>query len=222
MKKDKKLINIVTIFGICVFIVMLILVNFNIIEKNDLAIKQMIESIRTKNLSIFFIVITNLGSTIPVIIMVLGMILYILFKNEKKQVSDIKDIMMITIALVISASLFGIIKQILQRPRPEILDAVIIQGGYSFPSGHSTVAMTLYLTFMILFRKYIKNARTIKIANILCFSMIILIGFSRIYLGVHYVSDVIAGFSLGLVSTLTCYRIIYGDDKGVKGGENNK
>ena len=222
MKNNGKMIKKVTIFATIIFILMLLLVKTGVVENNDLLVKEIIENVRTKNLNIFFVVITNLGSTIPVIVIVLGMVLHILFKNKNKEDSNIKDIMFMTITLGVSAGLFVLIKQIIKRPRPEMLDSVIIQGGYSFPSGHSAVAMTVYLTLMILFGKYIKNIKTRKVINVLCSLIIILIGFSRIYLGVHYLSDIIAGFALGIVSTLTCYRIIYGEKKGVKDGENRK
>ena len=224
MEKNKKLINVIIVFILVIFILMWILVKFNIANNIDFVIKQLVENLRTDNLNTLFIIITNLGSTIPVMAIMSGMLIYLLLKknNNNKQTSSVKDIILIITAMVVSSSLFCGIKQIQQRDRPEILDCVVEQGGYSFPSGHATIAMTTYLTLMILFAKYIKNIKVKRIINSICFFMIISIGFSRIYLGVHYLSDVIAGFSLGILSTLVSYKIIYQAHRRVKDGANKK
>ena len=89
-----------------------------------------------------------------------------------------------------------IAKILLQRERP--LAGLIVETGYSFPSGHAVMAMIVFGTILYAFQDDIKNlwARHAFIfGNIL---MIILIGFSRVYFRVHWLSDVLAGFCLGL------------------------
>lgn len=89
------------------------------------------------------------------------------------------------------------LKSLVQRPRPHV-DILMHYGGYSFPSGHS-IAVALVCGCLILlvwrmpWRKSLKWLATIGLA-----CLIILIGFSRIYVGAHYPSDVLAGWSLGL------------------------
>ena len=82
------------------------------------------------------------------------------------------------------------LKLIIQRPRPDeyrIIDA----SGYSFPSGHSMISMAFYGFIIYLICKYVNN-KILKYFLIgLLGSLIILIGVSRVYLGVHYVSDVL-------------------------------
>ena len=81
---------------------------------------------------------------------------------------------------------------------------LISETGYSFPSGHSMVSMAFYGFLIYLIHKYFKNKK-LKIVLITFLSvLIILIGISRIYLGVHYTSDVIAGFMISV-----CYLIVY-------------
>lgn len=88
------------------------------------------------------------------------------------------------------------LKELFQRQRPDILP-LIEQGGYSFPSGHSMGSFIFYgaLSFMLFRLLHGKWKKTIS--ALAAGSMIFLIGLSRIYLGVHYPSDVAGGFSIG-------------------------
>jgi len=90
----------------------------------------------------------------------------------------------------------SIIKIILQRVRPE--NALIKISEYSFPSGHATVSIIFFSILLYSFKEDIKNKVLKNIFIISNIIIILLIGFSRIYLNVHWFSDVIGGFSLGL------------------------
>lgn len=90
------------------------------------------------------------------------------------------------------------LKLLFSRPRPIHL-ALIKETGYSFPSGHAMASMAFY-GFLIYILWQTKVKRSVKIGmTALLWLLILLIGISRIYLGVHYASDVIAGFSLSVV-----------------------
>src|SRR5699024_1480614 len=103
----------------------------------------------------------------------------------------------IGVTVLIGADLLNaFIKNIYQRVRPEEINHLIEQSGYSFPSGHSMGSIIVFGSFIFLAFRYFKS-KTIKRGLSIFFSLLILlIGLSRIYLGVHYLSDVIAGFSL--------------------------
>lgn len=103
--------------------------------------------------------------------------------------------LLIPLNLMASSLLNYILKVIVQRPRPELLRLIEISG-FSFPSGHSMTAMSFY-GFLIFFSiRYLKHWTKYCIAGALSI-LVLAIGISRIYLGVHYASDVFAGFIFG-------------------------
>lgn len=91
-----------------------------------------------------------------------------------------------------------ILKQIFHRTRP-IEYFLVKQGGLSFPSGHSMVTMSLYSTIAFLLAKKIKDKGKRRLIYTISFVMICLMGISRIYLGVHWPTDIIGGFLIGYV-----------------------
>ena len=138
--------------------------------------------------------ITNFGGAIFLI--VLTITLFILIKNKKIGLSIFSNLVIITI-------LNQLLKRILQRPRPTEY-RIIEETGYSFPSGHSMVSMAFYGYLIYLIYKYVKNKYIKWISIVLLSILICSIGISRIYLGVHYTSDVLGGFFISI-----SYLIIY-------------
>ena len=146
--------------------------------------------------------ITNFGGAIFLI--VLTIVLFILIKNKKIGISIFSNLVIITI-------LNQLLKRILQRPRPTEY-RIIEETGYSFPSGHSMVSMAFYGYLIYLIYRYVKN-KYIKWISIAFLSVLICsIGVSRIYLGVHYTSDVLGGFLVSIsylilfISTVNKYQ----------------
>lgn len=120
----------------------------------------------------------------------LTLILLIAIKDKKTGLQIGANLIIITI-------LNKILKFILQRPRP-IEFKIINETGYSFPSGHSMISMAFYGYLIYLIYKYVKN-KYIKWISIVVLSLLICtIGISRIYLGVHYTSDVLGGFLISI------------------------
>ncbi len=152
-------------------------------------------------------VITNIGGEIILLTVVL--ISLFVCKNEKIGIS-------IFVNLITIAGLNFILKNIVERTRPvgfRIMDVT----GYSFPSGHSMVGMAFYGYIIYLIYKLVKNNYA-KWLSITVLSMtIVSIGFSRIYLGVHYASDVLGGFLLSiayLIVFVTIAEIFVFDKEG--------
>lgn len=98
-----------------------------------------------------------------------------------------------TVNLVLATLLNLLLKTLVQRPRPEGY-RLVAESGFSFPSGHSMVAMAFYGLLIWMVWRYEKDA-FVRWLGIIGFGLVIvLVGLSRIYLGVHYASDVLAGF----------------------------
>lgn len=132
--------------------------------------------------------ITHLGGAIFLI--TLSLILLLIIKNKKIGI-------LIWLNLGISVLLNQALKFIIQRPRPTEF-RIINENGYSFPSGHSMVSAAFYGFLIYLIYKNVKN-KYLKWSLITLLSLVILtIGISRIYLGVHYTSDVIAGLLISV------------------------
>ena len=88
-------------------------------------------------------------------------------------------------------------KNIYQRPRPEILH-LVEEKGFSFPSGHSLAVTIMIGTLIVIFSQRIKNQVWRKVVQIGLGIFLVSVLVSRIYLGVHYPSDVIASLCMGL------------------------
>jgi undecaprenyl-diphosphatase len=106
-----------------------------------------------------------------------------------------------------SAVLTTVLKSVFQRARPELFDSGYQASFYSFPSGHATVAVGLYgmLTVVLAYRLRGTARWAVAVTGIL---VVLLIGFSRLYLGVHYPTDVVAGYLAALL-WLVCVGAVY-------------
>ena len=138
--------------------------------------------------------ITNFGGA--VFLIVLTVVLVILIKNKKIGLSIFSNLVIIT-------GLNQLLKRILQRPRPTEF-RIVEETGYSFPSGHSMVSMAFYGYLIYLIYKYVENKYIKWVLIVLLSCLIVGIGTSRIYLGVHYTSDVLGGFLISV-----SYLVIY-------------
>ena len=110
-------------------------------------------------------------------------------------------------ALFVSLANKGI-KAIVMRPRPDQAMFLIEQGGWSFPSGHSITSMFFYGMAIWLIRRNVTDPRLADILTVLLAIPMVLIGVSRVYLGVHYPTDVLAGWCLGVLVIAAIAEII--------------
>ena len=151
------------------------------------AVSGLISPVMTKIVT----VITHMGSQ-PVLISLCLVSCLLIWKAWGWKLMTVNG------ASLLLASLCNkLIKELVQRPRPE-LEQLVAQGGYSFPSGHSLSSMAFYGMLAIILLARLRGKKKYGIAALLGL-LILLIGLSRIYVGVHFASDVLAGLCEGFV-----------------------
>lgn len=112
-------------------------------------------------------------------------------------------------AVVVGLASIGnaLIKVAIARERPDLIDAIVSEPGYSFPSGHSALGMVGWGILAVVVSRT-RLPRAVRLALVAVMAVIVvLIGVSRVYLGVHYPTDVIAGWTLGGVIVLLYERL---------------
>ena len=144
------------------------------------------------NLTKIFKVITICGSATFLIGLIVGLVVVFLIKKEYRYA------LLVSLNILCAHLLNSLIKYIIRRNRP-IGHRLVEEKGFSFPSGHSMVSFAVYTFLIYLVYKNVRN-KILKITLIILLStLILLIGFSRIYLGVHFTSDVLAGYLISFV-----------------------
>ena len=99
-------------------------------------------------------------------------------------------------------------KYLFARTRPEDIN-LVIETGFSFPSGHSMVSLAFYgfFVYLLYHKKWSKKKRLMACIPLIILTL--LVGISRIYLGVHYASDVLAGFALAMAYLIIFIKLFY-------------
>lgn len=164
----------------------------------DTIIGQFFFTLRSPARTAFFTIATILGNVQTIILLFLIIAGWLLYRNKKQ----------LLIAFIIDLGLAETItffaKLLFHRARP--LHALMLETDYSFPSGHATVAISFYsfIAFM-LFLRY-KDTTRRSLAVIAAIFIALLIGLSRLYLGVHYFTDIAAGYAVGTIGFLAGMR----------------
>ena len=188
-KKDKIIISI--------FIIVFLFIGISVRNTSEgiLFDKIILDSIHRQANPILFPLmrfISFIGSSSFLIPLMLLVIIYTLYK---KKYYELKLLALSTLG---SYTLNFILKLIFSRTRP--VDYFLVeQGGLSYPSGHSMVTMTFYMTVAYIASKSLKDKDKKKWIYLFSSLMIILMGISRLYLGVHWPTDVIGGYLIGYV-----------------------
>ena len=202
---NKYLIWIILVLGLLLFFYLVRLINANTISVLDNYIYNLIKGFISPKMTPIVKFITEFGNytvMIPVII------LFYLFNKDK----SFNRYFTINLVAIFTSNF--IVKNIIRRDRPIDIN-LIIENGFSFPSGHSMVSFAFYgfIIYYIYCSRLSKTWKVIIISTLIL--LILLIGFSRIYLGVHYASDVIGGFVLALVYLIIFIKYIYKKEKKI-------
>lgn len=195
---------ILSLFSLLVFID----IAKDVLEKEgafiDNAISQFIYSFRNPILTDIMLAISFLGAAF---ILEVATILIIILAWKKHK----REAVLFTSVLAMGMILNYLLKILIQRPRPDLAPLLNLEHSYSFPSGHAMNSFIFYSLVSYFVFHFTRKKRLSAIVSVLSLILIFLIGFSRIYLGVHYPSDVIAGFIVGFwvfVTTILIERTI--------------
>ncbi len=199
MIKNKR-IMLSIILGL-LFLIVMLLVILGKTRVFDYMIYDTIISFRNSFFDFYFINVTRLANTQTIILVVILFIL--IFRNRYS--------LFLVVSSIDCFLLTTLIKHLVERSRPMGLK-LIEQGGYSFPSGHTMISVCVYgyLFYLVIIK--IKNKILKYSVSLLLFLVILSIGVSRIYVGVHFASDVLAGYLLAtsyLLLLITIEEKIY-------------
>ena len=191
--KDKQTFMMKGSFALLLFMIIGYIVKFypEMLVGFDQPIQTAIRGDLPETLTLLFRAITHLID-IPVIISWVLIVAFIFYRKQWKMESYL-----MLGNLTLAGILIVTFKNIYQRPRPEILH-LVEEKGFSFPSGHSLAVTIMVGTLIVILSQRIKNTVWRKIVQILLSLYIVSVLVSRIYLGVHYPSDVIASLCVGI------------------------
>lgn len=169
----------------------------------DAQISTWLHTHRYPQLTTALWIVTSLGSTLPASCIAAVVGLYLLWNRQPYWLA------------AVWLSVFGgmllnkFLKYAFHRPRPHFDDPILALTSYSFPSGHTMAATVLYGVLAALLVTKIRR-RSFRVVVILSASFLIaLVGFSRMYLGAHYLSDVLGAIAEGLAWLSLCLTVVY-------------
>ena len=156
----------------------------------DAAVQRWVLAHHNPVLDRLFLFATLAGGPVPISILSLIAAAYLWYRNERRIAAGV------LIAPAVAVALFSVTKRVYARARPAGLGG-IVPSSYSFPSGHATAATAVCCTLAYVFwREGLLGRRTAILVAVLA---PLLIGFSRVYLNVHWATDVLGGWSAGLL-----------------------
>ena len=191
--KDKQTYLTKGSFALLLFVILGYVVKFypEQLQTLDSSVQTAIRGDLPASLTFLFRTITHLID-IPVIITWVLIVAFIFYRKQWK----LESYLMLG-NLALAGILIVTFKNIYQRPRPEILH-LVEEKGFSFPSGHSLAVTIMVGTLIVIFSQRIKDQLWNRIVQILLGLYLVSVLISRVYLGVHYPSDVLASLCVGL------------------------
>lgn len=167
----------------------------------DTGLQSLFLAIRSPELTTFFVYVTELGNTPMIVFPGLALVAWLILRNKQKYA------LILLVALVGSRLTTWGLKVLIARPRPEDSIALFTETSFAFPSGHTTGAAALYGFLIYFVWRTVKN-KNLRYSLSAFFALIIFgVALSRVYLGVHYPSDVIFGLVIGILSVAIGARL---------------
>jgi len=185
---------LLAVAGALVVLILALLVTAGVTDPFDAAVADAVRSPDWLDLLAPLRQVTELGSswavtTVAVVLLVGGSL-----------AGRPRDALVGAATIALGAGIIEIVKRFVARTRPEILEPILVETGFSFPSGHAANAMIAYgIVAIVVGRTGLRRGTRLALQVVLG-SVIALVGLSRVWLGVHHPSDVIAGWVLGAVA----------------------
>lgn len=157
----------------------------------DHQIVNWIYTFRTSWMTFIMRIITSLASSYAIAALTFILVFTFYIKNKNKLIIPL------LVTVTINFLFVEIVKLVTARARPELQYALAVEKSYSFPSGHTLFAITFYGLLVLYSLMFFKNPKAKITSIIIGIILTVAIGFSRIYLGVHWPSDVLASLLIG-------------------------
>jgi membrane-associated phospholipid phosphatase len=181
----------------------------------DTAILRWTADLRTPWLNQLMRVITDLGATVTLTLIVLALTVLLLRRRLRREA------LFLILSVGGAALLNALLKQLFQRPRPDVVTPVVTARGFAFPSGHTMSSMALACAIVVLsWRLRLRRHWAVALAAM---AFAFFVGASRVYLGVHYPSDVLAGWLVSLDLVAVVYLLLFRRvARGVENGDESE
>ena len=164
----------------------------------DVAILTKLHSHATPLLDTIVKILTQLGGALFIVAIVL--LLAALFYRRK----DFQSARLLVFIAGGAGVINFFLKLFFQRDRPSLWDALVLEHSYSFPSGHAMASSAFAFSMMLIFRHSKWRWLVVALGSI----YVLLVGVSRVYLGVHYPSDILAGWCISLFWAIVAFKVV--------------
>jgi len=168
----------------------------------DSQVAQWLHAHATPCVTTAMLTISALGSGRAVTVIVLGLALLFVWHRAWER------LLVVVLTVPGGALLTALLKHVFRRARPLFDDPLLVLTTYSFPSGHAMAATVLYGLLAVYAVRHLRQRRARLLVASAAAVLIVLVGFSRLYLGVHYLSDVLGGMAVGVVWLTMCLTAV--------------
>jgi undecaprenyl-diphosphatase len=205
--KNKRLVHVLLNLVPSILFILLVLtvaLRHQWVARYDHTITSFVQSFRTPTLDGLVKIYTQIGNSLPFTLISLVIVLCLVLKKYYRTA------LFLISNIILGPGINHLVKLVVQRNRP-VLRLIKIDG-YSFPSGHSAAAMVLFGSLIFMTWHFLKNRLWQTLLSIVWLIMMLLLGLSRIYLNVHFPTDVTAGLLLGLIVLQITTHLFYGKE----------
>lgn len=166
----------------------------------DLQVTEFLAARRQDGLTLFMLALANGHDSVVVLV---ATVLVALWRAKRRQLQDLAMLAVVPAGMVLNVGL----KHLFERPRPVLEQPLVHLSTFSFPSGHAVASTVFYGALCVLVFLHARSAATRTFAALAAAAMVLLVTFSRVYLGAHYLSDVVAGVCVGVLCVLAAWRL---------------